>query len=254
VSEPELVASAQKLAEAIRRTKVNDRHLLSDFILVGLATDTCDQAFATHQLAQFSKPRTAYANARAAFETALEMRLLVSSREKFDAFCANLRVFELFEFATLSGRAPVVAQPLPALEIHAKIEAIVREDAKGWDAKAPGQGEHILAAWQRLSSTVSSRANHWSGKSRLAMIRESETATPDSEERLKEFDYLWGQLSMEAHPRARIGGRQLAIEDGRIFMGSDEVHRTLPSLAALVACEEATRALAVRHGWDALGA
>ena len=251
MTEVDLQASALRLAEAIGTVKLDERHYLSDFILVGLATDVCDQAFATLVLAGKSIAHTGFANARAAFEASLEMRVLVADPARYDEFCSLLRVYELFEFAALSARAPAVAEPLSPLEVRRRVEEVVIEDAQGWDQKFAGQGMHLRRAWETFTKVDGTRALHWSGRSRLQLLQE---LGGEGAEATRELDYLWGQLSMYAHPRARVGGREVVAENGKVSLGTSEATRALPVVAADLACDQAVRAIKARHGFGAAGA
>ncbi len=198
-----------RLERTMRGFAGSAKHKVADVVLYNLAIDVREQGEAVRALCHLPSARAALTNARAALEGAIDAAYLTQSEQHYDMRGARARVFELFEQERIQLRADIISIQIPGASVD--LENAVKEDAKSWDAGAPGQGGLIIGAWEFFSLNRASIGDHWSGHSRLALYRELAGDSPEGIEFVKMMDVVYGILSIAAHPRPRTGQRPAAL-------------------------------------------
>jgi hypothetical protein len=247
MSDFDLDSEIEALGRAIANHPNEAEHTFSDFVVACLATDVCDAAQACRHLAATRFGHTSYPLARRAYESAIEISILVADESRYDERCACLVVFERFEAEYLSRRGSGIDGVQTAAEVRRMVEDLVRADADTWDSLAPGQGMHVRRAWETFTK-VPGLSLHWSGKAQVQFLGEvtGTDSTTDS--------FLWGALSMETHARARVGGLVIRREQDRIVLDPAADDKLGPLRVCDLACHMASAALDVRRSWVRSGA
>ena len=204
-----LVDAIRDLDAAMTHARGNALHLVPDLILYNLLRDVREQAEAAKLVMPSAGRRAAFANARAALESAIDCIYLTADEAAYDERGARARVFELVEAERLRHCAEVV----DATESGANgaLEQAVRADALRWDQAAAGQGRLLIIAWERCVRNPPAVGDHWSGHSRYELYRQMMGANAEGEDLVRMLDYVYGFLAVAAHPRPRTGERPNSI-------------------------------------------
>src|SRR2546425_1220448 len=105
-SVPPLQESLGQLKAIMTRYRGAKSHWVSDLIFYNFAMDVREQSEAILALSGTVGRRAAYANARAALESARDLAFLTTDESQYDFRGARARAFEVFENAELERRAP----------------------------------------------------------------------------------------------------------------------------------------------------
>jgi hypothetical protein len=210
---PDQAEVARRLAHDLGRLQLRraqstprDAHPVADVVLLAYAGDVVEQAHATLALAAAGVGRPSYANARAAFEAALDMLLLVSDPIETDRLACLAYMLEWVETEELFGRfgradaaVPIVTRPLPGA---AQTDEIVRILAEGFELRAPGHRALIEAAYAEARRPKRTR-RHWSDLGRGQIAGTVGARLPALEGFAEISDLLYGLASFHTHPRVR---------------------------------------------------
>ena len=242
-----LLASIRELEERIAKFVVSTGRLVPDLVLLSYILDVQEHAEAVVLIADSPRPRAAVANVRAAMESALEAKFLTSEQGSYLDWGSLARVHEILERVALEkSHARVPGLPTPSEPVTDE-EAIVAEEAKGWEELAPGRGVLLQRALCELRRSGRGGRAHWSGKEKEEIyalaLGPDEAGNPQG----PMARVLYSMLSMEAHPRPRTGNRRLSIDERmalRIEASPDDAARMIQG--AVLACAIATSALEAR--------
>ena len=186
-----------------------DAHLLPDRALRDLAIDVDEQVRAVGSLVAASHARAAFANARAALESALDAVALTQDEAAYDRGGADVYVSYVLEFETLGRRFGTEATRLLGQSEDAEMG--IDAAAAAWDAAAPGKGAVIRQAFEEFPKRPESTRRHWSGLTGRQLYALVTATLPAGNPMLaRVLDGIYGMLSMEAHPRPRFGRWELA--------------------------------------------
>ena len=238
---PPLADSLDQLKAIMTRYRGAKSHWVSDMILYNLAMDVREQSEAVLAVRGTAGRRAAYANARAALESARDLAFLTTDEEQYDFRAARARVFEVFENAELERRAPAVPEaggstPAPSMPA----EDILIQDANDWEDAGPGMGKVMRRAIEDVQRDRNPLRKHWSG-----------LAQPDLHQAIarrwggdpKMWEALEAVLAINAHPRPRTGSRTLELQGDTFLLGDRDVDDEVPASIASLACMVAVDAL-----------
>lgn len=247
IKPPPLSEAVAQLAERMTRFPVAMAHIVPDSVLYGYAIDVLEQARAVEILAESSKPRASFANARAALEAAGDLMYLVRSEDEYDMGGGLARCHELLEHDDLKdrlSRANIAEGDHSPAWVHAA--EIVAQDATTWDTIEEGKGDILRNALRELQGR---RRGHWSGLSRRKIVESVAGVVGASPGWAAMLDAAYGLASTHAHPRPRSGGRTLTHEGDTFIHGPRPEDGDVPSQLASLACIYATDALNRRMGF-----
>lgn len=211
----------------------------ADFALFGFATDVREHAKAVEALSTTVFPRAAFANARAAMESAVDCRFLVSEEKNYLFRGAQARVAELFEIEELEKRAAPLDPPIPPKSpprMHPEDRIV--EDAEAWDEISPGRGGLLRIAWERFTTDPGALRKHWSLLPKEE-VYQTVFGGAQSEELGGMAEIIHALLSMASHPRMRVGSRNVEYtEEGGIILSTRptdaEMARQITALACMI--------------------
>lgn len=173
-------------------------------MLCDLAVDVRDQVQVVTRLIDSPYRRALFANARAAFESAIDAIALTDRESEYDRRGADAYVFGMFEIETLGRR--IGAEDTRVLGHSEGLEKGIAQEVAEWNAVAPGKGSLLRQAFEQLPKRLKSGPRHWSGRTN-EQLYELVTATlpAGTRELARTLDGLYGLLSMHTHPRPRFG-------------------------------------------------
>lgn len=221
---------------------------LPDFVLYSFATDVREHATAVQLLTPSTVPRAAFANARAALESALDLAFLVADEKLFAYRGAQARVAELYESVEMERRAAPLNPPLPTgAPAPINAEDIIVADALTWDRDAPGEGDALRRAWDMFPKNSGSTRKHWSLLPKKEVIEKAFTGD-DAKAVGAMTSVIHAILSTASHPRPRAGSRDIRqTEDGGFLLGTRASDPEMARQIAAFACALATQALKKRR-------
>lgn len=247
----DLAGAVDQLEAEHGRIVVRLRHLLPDWVLAGMYIDVIEHCKASRILMDSDLARAAFSNARSALEAAAEMMYLAASAETYDERGACARAFELVALDRLARREGPLADhaigftpseaPAPATP-----EEIMGYEGKHWSEEFSG----ALGAVERaLKSAQRRQGGSWNGLSRSELAAVAAKAWGEEAIPLPPlWEFLYGHLSIQAHPGARTATRTHWFEDGKVLFGPRESDRTqliqAVCLAAYLAVRSVRRAMA----------
>lgn len=242
----ELEGATDALVQALRSTGVYSENLIPDLVAVGLARDVFENARATLMISRSDVPRAVYPTARAAFEAAQDLALLVTSpeytRAGARAFAAELLDWE-HTATTASAVFDARGEPDPIEFIPADTQ--LEEAAGAWEQYAPGSGDVLRNAFHTVKTDRRKGRFHWSGLSRSGIHKELGTR-PGANPGMTELYRSWYNiLSFQAHPSPRLDTRHMRFSEssGISFVIEPETPGALSDMglgAALIAVRTAT--------------
>ena len=225
-------------------------HFVADRGLIDLAIDVAEHGHAVELLAASTVPRAAYANARAAFESALDILYLTLTEEAYDCCGCMLRAFvalanediqRRFVRANMAGGMPAQAVDLA--------ETVILSDARAWDEIVPGKGKELRAAFEEVRASPPHQ-HHWSGLTRKERTDALAVSTSTEPGFAEIADAIYGALSAHTHPRLRGTARATHEHgDGRVTITGLAEDVVIPAELASFACVAALEALAKRRGF-----
>ena len=219
-------------------------HFVADRSLIDLAIDIAEHSCAVLTLSVSTVPRTAYSNARSAFESALDILYLTIQEGTYDDNGCAIRAFTALANENIQRRfleANVLAGvPGPTVEVA---EDVIREDARLWDGVVPGKGDALRAAFERVNA-LKPHQRHWSGLEKKELA-EKIGGLPGGEPGFAQiYGALYGALSAHSHPRFRGAARSThESNDGGIMISGRPEDAELPAEIASYACVAALEAL-----------
>jgi hypothetical protein len=226
-------------------------HGVPDYALLQLGFDVFEQAGASLLVTSGPSPRAAVANARAAFEAALDMYLLVAEPSSYDEMGAFIRVCELLAQEELrklrANAAAAAALPIPDNTCKTP-EDIVLEEGRRWDADQAGVSIMYRRTLQQARQDGRWKS-HWSGMGSYSSVLAYVERKHGADAGFKEVGAMWYRaLTHQAHPGLRTGTRLAThTEEGRLAFGPKDGDEALPLAMANVACEHASDALRLRR-------
>ena len=251
-------SEVQRLAEEfegeIRLCTLNPVHLIPDLVRFGLAREVYVHANAVLLLLDSDVPGAVYPNARATFEAAEDLCLLIA-REDYDWWGGRAYVAELLDqqhSRGLAGKASTSMGKPHAILPFDDIDSVVRAEGDEWETHSGGKRELLLRALNAVRDARAAKPPrwHWSALTRAEI--HSEVAAfagepPTSELILKSWYNL---LSFLAHPSPRLSPNQVEQQpDGSYaFLVTPEDREDLSGLGG-VATETALHIAirALRH-------
>ena len=245
-----LAASLRGLEQSLAKFEGSTGRLVPDLVLLSYILDVQEHAEAVLLIAKSPRPRAAVVNVRAAMESALEAKFLTTEPSKYLDGGSLARVHEILERVALEKSHARVPGLLAQTEPMTDAEAIVKEEAAGWDALAPGRGVLLQRALLELSRSGRGGRTHWSGKEKEEIYAMALGLDADGNPQGPMVRVLYSMLSMEAHPRPRAGNRRLSIDETmalRIQANPQDAARMIQG--AVLACEIATAALRERAAY-----
>ena len=197
-------------------------------------------------------PRASFANARAALESAVDASLLTKDEKQYLMRGAQARVAELFEVHEIEKRAAPLKPPMStdaSPRVHP--EDAIAEDAKAWDAEAPGKGDLLRRAWETFTKDSGNLRRHWSLMPKEQLYLEVFGADEDGA--LGGMgEVIHALLSLASHPRMRVGSREVEYNaDGGIALGTRATDPEMARRIAALSCRIATQALQRRRAFTA---
>jgi hypothetical protein len=246
----QLTNALRELEGKLGDYRIFHKYLVPDFVLFHLGGDVLEQAQAVRLVAEGPAPRAAIANARAAFEAAMDMLVLVAEPSLYDEMGAFARVCELLTWEDMYARrdrADAVLD-LPLQERGKSPDEIVAEEAQFWEEHSPG----VSRMYQRVLAVARDEVrwkHHWSGMTSLLERATFIAAKNKAYEGFVEIaDVLWGLQSVHAHPAPRSGIRPAAVnEQGQLVFGSNPNDDQLPVATAAACCTHALDAMRARE-------
>jgi hypothetical protein len=222
---------------------------LADFALYAFATDVREHAIAVETLSTGPVPRAAFANARAALESAVDASFLTKDESQYLLRGAQARVAEVFEVHEIEKRAAPLDVPMgvdaPA-SMHPE-DAIIA-DAKAWDAESPGKGDILRRAWETFTKDSGNHRKHWSLFPKEELYQHVFGGDDKALGGMAEI--IHALLSLASHPRMRAGSRDIEYtDDGGILLGTKKADPEMARQIAALACKLTTQALQHRRGF-----
>jgi len=226
-------------------------HGLPDYVLLQFAFDVFEQAGATILVTSGPSPRAAVANARAAFEAALDMYALIAEPSLYDEMGAFVRVCELLaqeDLRSLRTKATSVAG-LPSRPVEGRSpDEIVHEESRAWEVDQEG----VSVVYKRALTVARGDRrwkSHWSGLGSYTNVLEYVERKHGAVTGFKEIGAMWYRaLTHQSHPGLRTGTRLTAHnEAGRLAFGPKDGDEAFPLAMAQVACEHAIDAMRLRR-------
>lgn len=223
-------------------------HFVADTVLFGYGSDVHEHSEAVRILVESIAPRSAYANARSAFEAGVEMLYLVGNPDEYDVRGASARVWESREAhrheQIRSSYPDGALKPLGQDATHWQDH--VASDAAFCDSLAPGTGDRLRKAYQIIDSSKAADG-HWSGLSRRELAHRAEEELGLDPGSAVIFISMYSSLSIHSHPRLRLGTRQTErSDDGRLLFSTREIDTVVPRLFATMACMAASVSISRR--------
>lgn len=205
-------------------------HFIADAALYGMAIDVLEHALAVQLLKGSEVPRTAFANARAAFESGQDILYLTSAVEQYDRFGCLALVHELREVKRLQVRFNRASEGLGlALGDVQRVDKLVEQDASEWDIAVPGCGDILRRAYQEFGLRNSSQRKHWTGLTREQIGVAIAAQLGDDPSHGGISDAFYGTLSAQSHARMRMNQRGFHENgEGMFEFTSKPVDRTAP--------------------------
>jgi hypothetical protein len=239
------------LEEAVSPFPILKQHGLPDYALLQFAADVLEQAGATLLVTSGPAPRAAVANARAAFESSLDMLALVAEPSLYDEMGAFVRVCELIareDLRRLREEASRVAGFSRVGSESQATEEIVAGEGQLWEADQPG----ALQMYERVLGQARSDGrwkSHWSGLGNYTELLKYIERKHGAEVGFKEIGAMWYRAAThESHPGLRTGTRSVEWNPiGRLAVGHRANDDALPLVVANYACEHALEALRLRR-------
>ncbi len=222
------------------------KYCIPDAILFHLGIDVLEQGGAVVTLARTKAPRAAVANARSAFESSLDMLLLLAEPTLYDEMGALARACELLTWEDLRRKRAVANETLglPPPPPSATPEEAVESELRTWEKESPGVGE----TYRRVLAQARADGrwkHHWSGHGTI-VERTRAIATKWKTEHgfVETGEVLWSLQSVHAHPGPRTGMRAFGSDQqGRVTISPKPSDALFPVGATTTACEHAIRAL-----------
>lgn len=223
---------------------------LADFALYAFVTDVREHAIAVDLISTSNVPRAAFANARAALESAVDAAFLTRDEDQYLLRGAQARVAELFEVHEIEKRAAPLKPPMSKEappRMHPE-DAIV-DDAGAWDQEAPGKGVLLRRAWETFTKDDGNLRRHWSLLSKEKLY--TAVFGVDGEGTLGTMgEMIHALLSLASHPRMRVGSRDIEYkDDGGIVLGTKATDAEMARKIAALSCRLATKALQTRRSF-----
>ena len=236
----------RQLDQHLTGYRVYLKYAIPDAVLFHMGIDVLEQGGTVLTIARTRAPRAAVANARAAFESSLDMLLLLAEPTLYDEMGALARACELLTWEDLRRKRAVAneALGLPAPPPSPTPEDTVESEAKKWEPESPGVGtmyRRVLAQ----ARTDGRWKHHWSGHGTL-VERARAIAQKWSVQRgfVETAEVLWSLQSVHAHPGPRTGMRRFGADDkGRVTISPKPDDALFPLTVTGGACEHAIRAL-----------
>lgn len=255
IKNSDLIEEHRKLGARLQGFCIWERRLVPDLVLHGYAIDIVEQSNAVIILLQSQVPRAAVANARAAFEAALDMLLLTSREDEYDWFGALARASELIENEGLVSRRDA-ANALIGVESEPESytpDQVVEHDGELWERGFPGGKALLQRAYEEVRKSRD-RRRHWSGLSRRAIGAEIDKGRGDSAGLAEMIDTTYGLISVHAHGRPRLADRSTRVDElGRLVFVQKESHAGLARGVAYIACQFGLLALDRRSDFEPNG-
>ena len=214
-----LAGSIQELDSLLREVRVTSEDILFQLAAVDFAWQVLEAAKATLLLQLTAIPRTNWVTARLAFESMHDLFYLL----------------ELCPDRQTAGAKVYVGAMAARKEAHGKLQGVAATDERGAESEVqPGLRDFVRvqateiegidpgaedAIVQALEERLKGGDHHWSGLPRRQMTKRIRDKL-DNPELTRMFDAYYYTLSVNAHPRLRIGDA-LRIEPGRIRIVPD---------------------------------
>ena len=210
-SESSLSPSFSRLADTIREldsllrdARVTSKEILFRLAVVDLASQVLEAAKATLMLQLTAVPRTNWTTARLAFESMHDLFYLLELCPERQAAGAKIYVGAMAArreaYGKLQGVAPIDQRG--AESGVPNLREVVRAAAREIEKTDPGAGEAVVHALEERLSRGGDR--HWSGLPRRKMTKRIQNEL-NNPELTKMWDTYYYALSVNAHPRLRIG-------------------------------------------------
>ena len=253
----EFVQLERKISElraVLAGLQLTPRFVVADRVMFSLAIDVIEHAIAVQLLQKSEVPRAAYANSRAAFESALDLILLVGRAEDYERNGSLAYVHEIHENTRLQSRFGKAdeAGGFSARAVN-DYRVLIHAEIAGLQTEWPSSAEALRNALGEFEARKSYEKKHWSGKSRgnigMAAIEVVGGKAGDG----AIADALYGLLSAHSHPRARLTQREWldSDTDDGLTVSARQDDKTKPQSIAVLACEGALGALRTRRAYGA---
>lgn len=240
----ELETALEELRRAMSETGVSSDHLVPDLVAIGLAREVYENASAALCVSRSEVSRPLYPNARAAFEAAQDLVLLIV-QEDYDEAGARAAATEILDRETSRELVQEVTTAMGGNDDIAPQDtnAHVEDIAGTWDKYARGKGDLVRDAVPRLRKLRKKGKYHWSGLSR-SKIHKTLGAEMDALAGTSElYRSMYNLLSFETHPSPRIDAKHMKWDPDEgftLFLEPDSAPGEGMGLAAaLIAVETA---------------
>jgi hypothetical protein len=179
------------------------------------------------------------------------MMLLVSNAGDYDRYGALARTAKLVELEQLERRrdAAVAKTGLADQPTLRSPEEMIELDADVWGRAFPDARGLLRECLEKVRKDRLWRG-HWSGQRRNELATTIDRAYSDESGMAEMIDSTYGLLSMHAHPRPQVGGRETEVAEWKLaFRPKSEDLRLAQSIGYL-SVKFATSALQRRNSWD----
>jgi hypothetical protein len=236
-----------------KRFTVRAEHQVADFLIVCLGQDVVDNIRGMLVLLEAEIPRAAAASVRGAYEGAQDMLLLATMGAEYDLAGATAYAAELQEQQELRSRLMAGGNALGAELTDAgrrTAAEVVADEVARLNREVPGLGDLLREAARAVAEKPGKYKKHWSTLQRREIALEIEKRCTNLGAIGLGAEALYGQLSVQTHPRFRTLERRLVREDDgplTIVMRAIDTSLLRLALLALQLSDEAlTRAEAIR--------
>jgi hypothetical protein len=246
----DLKTALTELGDKLNGFKVFLKYGIPDSVLFQFGIDVLEQATATLIVAQSDVRRAAVANARAAFEAAMDMLLLVADPAAYDEMGAFVRACELLTWEDMyqkRDRADAALGMKPEGRGKSPDE-IVALEAEKWEKDSPG----VTRMYKRVLEQARHQQrwkHHWSG---IGTLRDRAQFIATKLSGYAGFveiaEVLWGLQSVHAHPAPRTGIRPSEVnEKGQLVFRSRPTEGDFALAMAAASCTHALDAIRARE-------
>lgn len=249
--EVDLGSLLEKLSSITKDFTVHWAQGIPDMLFHHGLVDVLEQGIAVQQLSAAGSGRAAFANARAATESACDLTIMIAEPADYLQMGAWARAGELLDQLRLAERtreAGIASGARDLVEVG-DIAAVAREEAEAWDSHSPGRGallrdrvDWLLHRHRHPNKRVPS---HWSGLSRGDRNARVAAKWKGVSGLAAHLDASYGWQSLHAHPGSRgMLRRSELTPDGRYLVspksddGEDAMdHTRMAVVLALGAAE-----------------
>ena len=222
---------------------------LGDLATLHLAYEVVEQTKATRILIASDVPRSAYTNARAAFESAIDLMYLTADMSRYSELGAAFRTHEVFEDVRLQAKyvAADKANDLPPREVDDPL-IILEKDATDLEEDFAEEAALLRQVVLEFSARNGQKRKSFSGLTRDEQMRAA-IELIKAEVGIEEIVLAsYSALSNNSHPRMRTSDRGWTVNAaGTVAAIPKRLDGDGAAWYALVACAAAVPAVRRRH-------